>query len=111
MVQNDCECCTNPWSFMPVGLALLVGLNAVDSLAYQGWDGQNGCWGCEADVDGVGGILASQGFAFKALKSSAATAAAVLGGLKHAARTLEAGDLFVFHYSGHGGQQPDLNGD
>src|SRR5262245_38126921 len=96
---------------MPKGSALLVGLKSVDPQAYQGWNGQNGCWGCEVDVDNVSGMLTKSGFAPKVLKSGAATVSAVLDGLKFAARTLEKGDLFVFYYSGHGGQQPDLNGD
>ena len=40
------------------GKALLVGLKSVDPGSYGGWDGVNGCWGCELDVDNIEGVLA-----------------------------------------------------
>jgi hypothetical protein len=39
------------------------------------------------------------------------TREAVLAGLDHLADTAREGDLIVFYFSGHGSQQPDLNGD
>lgn len=96
---------------MAVGTSLLVGLKSVDPAAYQGWNGEGGCWGCELDVDNVGRILEPPGFATTVVKTSEATAQRVLEGLEAAAASLEDGDLFVFYYSGHGGQQPDFDGD
>lgn len=96
---------------MPRGHALLVGLKSVDPLNYGGWDGTGGCWGCELDVDNLHRILDSQGFSIAELKTQQATASAMLRGLQSAADSLQSGDCFVFYYSGHGGQQPDTNGD
>ncbi|UVK49532.1 caspase family protein (plasmid) [Mesorhizobium sp. AR07] len=39
------------------------------------------------------------------------TRQAVLAGLDHLADTARNGDLIIFYFSGHGSQQPDLNGD
>jgi len=96
---------------MARGLALVAGLRAVDPAAYGGWDGQNGCWGCELDVDNVGRILRSQGLQVHELKTKDATASNILRSLASAAANLAPEDLFVFYFSGHGGQQPDLDGD
>jgi len=94
---------------MAKGLGLLVGLKQVDAEQYGGWDGKNGCWGCELDVDNVERILEPLGYETTILKTSEATHDNVLEALRSAARSLEAGDMFVFYYSGHGGQQPDEN--
>lgn len=91
--------------------ALLVGLKNVDPAKYNGWNGTNGCFGCELDVDNVGSLLKPLGYELSALKTKDATSNAILDGLRKAARTLVSGDTFVFYYSGHGGQQPDTSGD
>ena len=97
---------------MARGLALLVGLKSVSPVAYGGWDGTNGCYGCELDVDNIELILSQiDGYIINILKTKQATASAILQGIESAASTLNSGDIFVFYYSGHGGQQPDLNGD
>ena len=43
-------------------LAVLVGLRRVNPAKYNGWDGTNGCWGCELDVDDVERILQPLGY-------------------------------------------------
>ena len=91
--------------------ALLVGLKSVDPSAYYGWDGTNGCWGCELDVDNMAVILDPLGYQVSTLKTAEATRNRILSSLYRAAENLEADDIFVFYYSGHGGQQPDVNGD
>lgn len=91
--------------------ALLVGLKSVDPDAYGGWDGTGGCWGCELDVDNIERILKAFNYQIKILKTAQATRDAILASLYRAAENTTAGDLFVFYYSGHGGQQPDVNGD
>lgn len=96
---------------MPNAMALLVGLKNVDPAAYNGWDGANGCLGCELDVDNVERILRPLGYAVTTLKTPQATGDALLRGLRSAATKLKDGDIFVFYYSGHGGQVPDTNGD
>ena len=91
--------------------ALLVGLKGVDPVAYHGWDGKNGCWGCELDVDNMTRILNAQGFVTKSLLTQQATHDNILSSLYRSAENSVAGDVFVFYYSGHGGQQPDFGGD
>lgn len=95
----------------PKGKALLVGLNSVDPNCYGGWNGQNGCWGCELDVDNIENILTPLNYDIDILKTEDARAEAILEGLNTAASTLVSGDIFVFYFSGHGGQQPDTDGD
>ncbi len=89
--------------------ALLVGLKSVDPAAYNNWDGTAGCWGCELDVDNIQRILNPLGYQIKTLKTAQATRDAILSSLYRAAETTVSGDIFVFYYSGHGGQQPDYN--
>jgi len=96
---------------MANALAILVGLKEVDPLCYGGWNGRNGCWGCELDVDNIQRILTPLGYQVHALKTSAATAETVLAALRGAARVLSGDDVLVFYFSGHGGQQPDQNDD
>lgn len=96
---------------MSKGLALLVGLKSVDPNAHDGWDGRRGCWGCELDVDNIEQILKPMGYWISALKTAEATSIKVLNGLRSAADNLQSGDIFVFYYSGHGGQQPDIDND
>jgi hypothetical protein len=94
---------------MPKAVAVLVGLRKVDATAYGGWDGANGCWGCEQDVDNIAGVLGPLGYQVTVLKTENATRSSVTDALR-AATELEEGDIFVFYYSGHGGQQPDQTG-
>lgn len=96
---------------MAKALALLVGLKSVDPTCYNGWDGTAGCWGCELDVDNIERILSPLGYEIKTLKTAEATRDGILASLYRASENTAEGDIFVFYYSGHGGQQPDLNGD
>jgi uncharacterized caspase-like protein len=74
-------------------------------------DGMGGCWGCELDVDNMERILKSHDYDTKILKTADATRNRILSSLYRASDNLVAADIFVFYYSGHGGQQPDFNGD
>lgn len=91
--------------------ALIVGLTSVDSALHDGWNGTNGCWGCELDVDNMARILTEEPLKYqvKTLKTKDATHDNILGALSTAAETRGAGDIFVFYYSGHGGQQPNFD--
>jgi metacaspase-1 len=66
---------------------------------------------CEFDAHDMAALARSQGMKPTELITKKATRAAVLAGLRSAAKTLKAGDLFFLSYSGHGGQVPDSNGD
>ena len=94
---------------MPTGIALTIGLNAVDPAHYQGWSGE--LTACEADAEDMAAITGSKGFKTKTLLTAKATRAAVAKALADAAATLKADDIFMLSYSGHGGQLPDLNDD
>ncbi len=94
---------------MPQGIAVSIGLNAVDPDQYGGWSGELNA--CEADAQDMAAIAAAQGFAGETLLTNGATRGSVLAAIQAAAARLTAGDIFLLTYSGHGGQLPDLNGD
>ena len=93
---------------MAKGIALLVGLKEVDPDQYGGWDGKEGCFGCEKDVEIMRGILHPMGYEVKALLTREATAKNILDGIRESIARLEKGDIFVFYFSGHGGQTLEL---
>ncbi len=94
---------------MATGLALTIGLNAVDPEHYGGWSGELNA--CEADAEDMAEIAKSQKFKVTTLLTKDATREQVADNAKNAARTLKSGDIFMLSYSGHGGQLPDLNDD
>jgi hypothetical protein len=84
--------------------ALLVGIND-----YQG--GISKLKGTVNDVNGINKMLTSK-FGFNAanvtvLTDGAATRDAILSNIQNIKKNLKTGDLFVFHYSGHGTLFPD----
>lgn len=91
--------------------ALLVGLTSVDPTRYRGNRFEQGCEGCERDVDRYVEILAPLGYQITSLKTADATSAAILGYLESAAKSLSADDMLVFCFCGHGGSIPDRDGD
>lgn len=93
------------------GYALIVGLKSVDPSKYWGWDGVDGCWGCELDVDNMSKMLGSIEYRITSLKTQAATRDRILYELDRASHIMRKNDIFVFYYSGHGGQEHDTNGD
>ena len=90
-------------------LSLHIGLNSVSPAHYAGWDGPLAA--CEFDAHDMAALARKQGMKPTELITKKATRAAVLSGLRGAAKALKAGDLFFLSYSGHGGQVPDSNGD
>ena len=94
---------------MAKGLALTIGLNAVDPRHYEGWSGKLNA--CEADARDMADIARSRRFKVQRLLTRRATRSAVLGGIARAASALRSGDIFLLTYSGHGGQVPDRNHD
>lgn len=94
---------------MAKGIALNIGLDAVDPKHYEGWAGELNA--CEADAEDMAQIARAQRFRGQMLQTRRATRAAVLGAIRKAAKSLTAGDIFFLTYSGHGGQVPDRNGD
>jgi metacaspase-1 len=88
--------------------ALLVGIND-----YPGT--QNDLQGCVNDITNVYDVLVKH-FGFLPadivmLSNSRARRAAILDGLKSLLAGAKAGDSLVFHYSGHGSQVRDTDGD
>lgn len=94
---------------MPQGLALTIGLNFVDPRHYGGWDGELNA--CEADAEDMAAIADEKGFDVTTLMTKVATRQRVRAEISKAADALEAGDIFLLSYSGHGGQLPDRNSD
>jgi hypothetical protein len=93
---------------MPRGNSIHIGLNAVDPSQYNGWDGQ--LQACEADALDMRDIANARGFSPTVLLTEEATAQTVTDALSNAAAELDAGDMLLLTYSGHGGQVPDLHG-
>jgi hypothetical protein len=89
--------------------ALHIGLNEVSAAAYAGWTGPLAA--CEFDADDMADLAKHQGIKSSVLLTKKATRAAVLSGIRKAAKALAAGDLFLLSYSGHGGQVPDVSGE
>jgi hypothetical protein len=89
--------------------ALLVGINRYP-------DPGNELKGCVNDVRRMAETLKTRyGFAgdgnMRVLTDARATTKAILGGLAWLTAGVSPGDSLVFHYSGHGSQVPDRNGD
>lgn len=90
-------------------ISINIGLNRVDPNHYNGWSGQ--LQACENDARDMQAIATSRGYSTILLLNQDATSARVLEALAKAARTLKAGDMLLFTYSGHGGQVPAINRD
>lgn len=93
----------------PKGLSLHLGLNAVSAAHYGGWSGELNA--CINDANDMAALAKAQGCKPTVLIDKKATRAALLAGLRAAAKALKKGDLFLLTFSGHGGQVPDTSGD
>ena len=94
---------------MAKGMALTIGLNSVNPKHYGGWSGDQNA--CEADAGDVADIAKAKGFKTQALLTRSATRKNVIQAMGKAAGGLQAGDIFLLFYSGHGGQIQDMNND
>ncbi len=90
------------------GISLHVGVNSVDSLHYQGWNGQ--LVACQADANDMQSIAQSLGYETTLLLTQDATRHHVKQAIESASRQLGKGDIFFLTYSGHGGQIPKETG-
>lgn len=94
---------------MGQGMSIHIGLNKVDPKKYGGWDGK--LIACENDARDMDRLAKEAGFRDRTtLFTKDATVDNVNSELRKAAKTLGAGDILLFSYSGHGGQVPDING-
>jgi len=94
---------------MAKGKSLHIGLNQVDPDHYAGWRGD--LEACEADATSMMEIAASCGYEPQSLMTREATRDEVSAAISKAAQQLEAGDIYMVSYAGHGGQVPDARGD
>ena len=90
-------------------LSLHIGLNTVSASAYGGWTGPLAA--CEFDANDLAALARKQGMKATVLLTNKGTRANTLAGIRNAAKSLRAGDLFFLTYSGHGGQVPDVTGE
>ncbi|HXI13211.1 MAG TPA: caspase family protein [Thermoanaerobaculia bacterium] len=94
---------------MPIGMSIHVGLNALDPKHYGGWSGP--LRSAVADAVSMEAIADEQKFQTVLLKTADATVPNFRDSMAEAARRLDAGDLLLVTYAGHGSQVPDTNGD
>jgi hypothetical protein len=94
------------------GRSLHIGLNNVDTQAYQvqGYTVPQ-LAGCLNDASAMQTLAAGQGFITQSLTDGQATSSEVIRLISSYGRELEPGDIFLLTFSGHGGQVPDVNGD
>jgi hypothetical protein len=93
----------------PRALGLHIGLNLVSARHYEGWDGPLAA--CEFDARDMAALGRGLGVKPTLLLTRKATRAAVLAGIRAAAKALGAGGFFFLSFSGHGGQVHDASGD
>jgi hypothetical protein len=94
---------------MARGRSLHIGLNRVDP-GHYGTDGALA--GCLNDARDMEALAESRGYDPRvSLLDDKATVSAVKAAINEASAALEAGDIFLVTYAGHGGQVPDSNGD
>ena len=87
----------------------LAGFGLADFWRDVGWSGQLN--GCVNDAVALQAIAESMGFGSTLLTDSEATSVRVIQEIVATAHILEAGDILLLTYSGHGGQGYDANGD
>jgi hypothetical protein len=91
------------------GIALCIGINAVDPLEYPGF--KTPLANAENDAEAMAQIARKQGFTVEIFKTNNARKRAVLDRIQDVASKLEASDVFMLSFAGHGSVVPDDNGD
>jgi hypothetical protein len=89
---------------MPKGISLHIGLNRIDPGHYS--DVFPVLKGPEFDAEDMRVIAGKMGFEHKKLSGTEATREAVLSSISQAAQALNAGDIFLITFSGHGSRLP-----
>lgn len=89
---------------MARGIALNIGVNAVDPMHYAGWQGD--LIAPEADAIDMERIARSSNFSTKALLTHEATRSRVIDEISQASDELKPNDIFMLTYSGNGGVIP-----
>jgi hypothetical protein len=100
---------TPPAAAAAKGYSLHVGLNLVDPVHYQGWDGA--LTACEFDAEDMADLARQVGYEAQLILTKKAKRDTVIGAIRDIAAKMKAGDIFLLSYSGHGGQVPDFSGD
>ena len=91
------------------GMALLIGLNAVNPRHYGGFDGP--LQGAEHDANDLSKLAERLGFVATVLHTAQATRAKMLAAVRKASQCLGPGDHFMISFAGLGGMVPDITGD
>lgn len=94
---------------MASGFGLCIGLDSVDPVHYDGWDGQ--LMACEADAASMHALLTRKGFTVQCILTKSATRFAIIGEVEALAAKAVSGDVVVITNSSHGGQIPDWSGE
>ena len=89
---------------MARGMALNIGVNAVDPMHYGGWQGD--LIAPEADAIDMERIAQSSNFSTKVLLTHEATRSRVIAEISQASDALKPNDIFMLTYSGNGGLIP-----
>ncbi|WP_164200416.1 caspase family protein [[Micrococcus luteus] ATCC 49442] len=94
---------------MTRAISIHVGLNSVDPQSYGGWSGDLAA--CQFDAEDMFALATGEGFSANKLLTKEATSRALLEAIRSASDELEAGDILLLTYAGHGGRIPDTSGD
>jgi len=90
--------------------AICLGLTRLDPAGYDGWDGE--CPGCDVDAAKFAHLCHDAGFDFVSVGiNQAVDHLFVKPAFLEICKRLKPDDLLVLFNSGHGGQQPDKDGD
>ncbi len=92
-------------SAQPKKLALLIGVSTYPPTS--GWKTLHSA----NDLVVLGTVLTEQGYAVQQVVDEKATKKGILEALSNAIQELQPGDMFHFHFSGHGQQVQDVSGD
>lgn len=93
----------------PTGMSLHVGVNVLDASHYG--DEVAELASCVNDAEAMLTLAERLGYTGSVLANEDASVANVTAGIRATAAALFSGDVFLFSFSGHGGQIPNTNSD